>query len=70
VLAFGCACRKSNSHIQMMKSAKKWRRQNATNGMYGSRRRRRLPNCRIGRADGRSFPKRYFISLKRFAKEN
>jgi hypothetical protein len=33
-----CACRKSNSHIQMMKSAKKWRRQNATNGMYGSRR--------------------------------
>src|SRR6266404_243317 len=28
----GCACRKSNSHIQMMKSAKKWRRQNATNG--------------------------------------
>ena len=38
----GCACRKSNSHIQMMKSAKKWRRQNATNGMYGSRRRRVL----------------------------
>jgi periplasmic copper chaperone A len=37
-----CACRKSNSHIQMMKSAKKWRRQNATNGMYGSRRRRVL----------------------------
>ena len=33
----GCACRKSNSHIQMKKSAKKWRRQNATNGMYGSR---------------------------------
>jgi hypothetical protein len=32
------ACRKSNSHIQMMKSAKKWRRQNATNGMYCSRR--------------------------------
>src|ERR1700738_2111836 len=26
----------------MMKSAKKWRRQNATNGMYGSRRRRVL----------------------------
>ncbi len=38
----GCACRKSNSHIQMMKSAKKWRRQNATNGMYCSRRRRVL----------------------------
>jgi hypothetical protein len=37
-----CACRKSNSHIQMMKSAKKWRRQNATNGMYCSRRRRVL----------------------------
>src|SRR6202158_6218800 len=28
----GCACWKSNSHIQMMKSAKKWRRQNAANG--------------------------------------
>ena len=26
-----CACRKSNSHIQMVKSAKKWHRQNATN---------------------------------------
>jgi len=37
-----CACRKLNSHIQMMKSAKKWRRQNATNGMYGSGRRRVL----------------------------
>ena len=37
-----CACQKSNSHIQIMKSAKKWRRQNATNGMYGSRRRRVL----------------------------
>ena len=37
-----CACRKSNSHIQMMKSAKKWRRHNATNGMYCSRRRRVL----------------------------
>jgi hypothetical protein len=37
-----CACRKSNSHIQMMKSAKKWLRQNATNGMYCSRRRRVL----------------------------
>jgi L-fuconolactonase len=42
VLDHCCACRKSNSHIQMMKSAKKWRRQNATNGMYGSRRRRVL----------------------------
>jgi hypothetical protein len=38
----GCACRKSNSHIQMMESAEKWRRQNATNGMYCSRRRRVL----------------------------
>jgi hypothetical protein len=37
-----CACRKSNTHIQMMKSAKKWRRQNATNGMYCSRHRRVL----------------------------
>jgi ferritin-like metal-binding protein YciE len=37
-----CACRKSNTHIQMMKSAKKWLRQNATNGMYRSRRRRVL----------------------------
>jgi hypothetical protein len=37
-----CACRKSNSHIQMMKSAKKWRRHNATNGMYCSRHRRVL----------------------------
>jgi hypothetical protein len=33
---------KSNPHIQMMKSAEKWRRQNATNGMYCSRRRRVL----------------------------
>jgi hypothetical protein len=32
----GCACRKSNSHIQMVKSAKKWHGQNATNGMYCS----------------------------------
>jgi hypothetical protein len=37
-----CACRKSNSHIQMMKSAENWRRKNATNGMYCSRRRRVL----------------------------
>ena len=35
-----CACRKSNSHIQMMKSDEKWRRHNATNSMYCSRRRR------------------------------
>jgi hypothetical protein len=27
-------CRKSNSHIQMMKSAEKWLRQNATNGRH------------------------------------
>jgi hypothetical protein len=25
----GCACRKSNTYIQMMKSAKKWLRKNA-----------------------------------------
>jgi hypothetical protein len=37
-----CACRKSNTHIQMMESAKKWRGHNATNGMYCSRRRRLL----------------------------
>ena len=36
--ALACACRNSNSHVQMMKSAEKWRRQNATNGMYCSRR--------------------------------
>jgi hypothetical protein len=36
------SCRKSNSHIQMMKSAEKWLRQNATNGMYRSRHRRVL----------------------------
>jgi len=35
-----CACRKSNSHVQMVKSAEKWRRQNATDGMCCSRRRR------------------------------
>jgi 2-methylisocitrate lyase-like PEP mutase family enzyme len=34
-----CACRKSNTHIQMMESAKKWRRHNATNGVYCSRHR-------------------------------
>jgi len=39
-----CACRKSNSHIQMMKSAEKWLRQNATNGMCCSRRPR---PCRL-----------------------
>jgi hypothetical protein len=37
-----CACRKSNTHIQMMESAKKSRGHNATNGKYGSRRRRVL----------------------------
>jgi hypothetical protein len=37
-----CACRKSNTHIQMMESAKKWRGYNATNGMYSSRHRRVL----------------------------
>ena len=37
-----CACRKSNTHIQMMESAQKWRRHNATNGMYCSRHRRVL----------------------------
>jgi len=42
VASTSCACRKSNSHIQMKKSAKKWRRQNAANGMYCSRRRRVL----------------------------
>src|SRR5216684_1858700 len=42
-----CACWKSNSHIQMMKSAKKWHRQNATNGMYRSRRRRVLVDRKV-----------------------
>src|ERR1700730_7564655 len=42
-----CACRKSNTHIQMMKSAKKWRRQNATNGMYCSRHRRVLVDQKV-----------------------
>jgi hypothetical protein len=37
-----CACRKSNSHVQMMKSAEKWHWQYAANGMYCSRRRRVL----------------------------
>jgi hypothetical protein len=32
-----CACRKSNTHIQMMESAEEWRRHNATSGMYCSR---------------------------------
>jgi hypothetical protein len=35
-------CRKSNTHIQMMESAKKWRGKNATNRMYCSRQRRVL----------------------------
>src|ERR1700719_3168124 len=42
-----CACRKSNTHIQLMKSAKKWLRQNATNGMYRSRRRRVLVDRKV-----------------------
>jgi hypothetical protein len=42
-----CACRNSNSHVQMMKSAKKWHRQNATNGMYCSRRRRVLVDRKV-----------------------
>ena len=42
-----CACRKSNTYIQMMESAKKWRRQNATNGMYRSRRRRVLVDRKV-----------------------
>ena len=37
-----CACRKSNTYIQMMETAKKWCRQNVTNGMYCSRQRRVL----------------------------
>ena len=41
-LGGGCACRKSNTHIQMMESAKKWRGHNATNGIYCSRHRRVL----------------------------
>lgn len=32
-----CACRKSNSHIQMVKSAEEWRLHNAANGMNGAR---------------------------------
>src|SRR5258705_5838400 len=35
-----CACRNTNSHVQMMRSAEKWRNKNATTGMYCSRRRR------------------------------
>src|SRR3981189_3362320 len=42
-----CACRNSNSHVKMMKSAEKWRRQNATNGMYCSRRRRVLVDRKV-----------------------
>jgi hypothetical protein len=38
----------SNSHVQMMKATKKWRRQNATNGMYCSRRRRILVDRQVG----------------------
>ena len=43
----GCACRNSHSHVQMMKSAEKWRRQNATNGMYCSRRWRVLVDRKV-----------------------
>jgi hypothetical protein len=32
-----CACRKSNSHIQMVKSAEEWRLHNAANGMNSAR---------------------------------
>jgi len=32
-----CACRKSNSHIQMVKSAEEWRVHNAANGMNSTR---------------------------------
>jgi len=32
-----CACRKSNSHIQMVKSAEEWRVHNAPNGMNSTR---------------------------------
>jgi hypothetical protein len=42
-----CAYRKSNTHIQMMESAKKWLRHNATNGMYCSWDRRVLVDCRV-----------------------
>ena len=42
-----CACRNSNSHVQMMKSAEKRRRQNATNGMYCSRRWRVLVDRKV-----------------------
>jgi hypothetical protein len=42
-----CACRKSNSHIQMMEPAKKWLRQNATNGMYCSPHRRVLVDRKV-----------------------
>ena len=42
-----CACRKSNSHIQMMESAENWRSQNATNGTYCSRQRRVLVDRQV-----------------------
>src|SRR6202158_4434981 len=48
----------------MMKSAKKWRRQNATNGMYGSRRRRavvegkgRASRVKVGRVRSQQMAK-------------
>lgn len=34
---YRCACRKSNSHIQMVKSAEEWRLHNAANGMNSAR---------------------------------
>src|ERR1700726_4339222 len=42
-----CACRKSNTHIQMMESAENWRSQNATNGTYCSRQRRVLVDRQV-----------------------
>src|ERR1700730_8478434 len=42
-----CACRNSNTYVQMMESAKKWRRLNATNGMYCPRRRRVLVDRKL-----------------------
>src|SRR6478672_4927953 len=42
-----CACRNSNSHVQMMKSAEKWRRQNAANSMNCSPRWRILVDRKV-----------------------
>ena len=46
-MRIACACRKSNTHISMMESAKKWRWHNATNGMYCSRHRRVLVDGKV-----------------------